>query len=76
MRCLRVHANEGGDSHFADIYIPLVPMELFPGVPSLYLSAQRVATSERFAWVPSGLRVADWHVTPVRQLVVGGVQNE
>ena len=59
-----------GVSHFADIDIPLVAMELFPGVPSISLSAWFTATSVRFAWVPAGMRVADWHTTPVRQLVV------
>ena len=70
MKCLRIYADEAGESHFADIDIPLVPTEVFPGVPPLYLSAQHTATSVRFAWVPQGVRVADWHITPVRQLVV------
>ena len=70
MRCLRIYADEAGESHFADIDIPLVPMELFPGVPWVHLSAQHTATSVRFAWVPSGMREAGWHITPVRQLVV------
>jgi hypothetical protein len=59
-----------GVSHFADIDIPLVPMELFPGVLSISLSAWFTATSVRFAWVPAGMRMADWHTTPGRQLVV------
>ena len=70
MKCRRIYADETGDSHFADIDIPLVPMELFPGVPPIYLSAEHTATSVRFAWVPSGMREAGWHTTPVRQLVI------
>jgi hypothetical protein len=70
MKCLRIYADENGVSHFADIDIPLVPMELFPGVPSISLSAWFTATAVRFAWVPAGMRVANWHTTPVRQLVV------
>jgi hypothetical protein len=70
MKCLRIYADETGESHFADIDIPLVPMEVFPGVPAIDLSVQYTATSVRFAWVPVGMRVADWHITPVRQLVI------
>ena len=65
-----IYADESGVSHFADIDIPLVPMDLFPGVPSISLSAWFTATAVGFAWVPVGMRVADWHTTPVRQLVV------
>jgi hypothetical protein len=70
MKCLRIFADETGESHFDDIDIPLVPKEVFPRVPALHVSAQHTATSVRFAWVPSGIRVADWHITPVRQLVI------
>ena len=49
MKCLRIYADESGTSHFADIDIPLVPMELFPGVPSISLSAWFTATAVRFA---------------------------
>src|SRR5215469_1575300 len=70
MKCLRIYADETGESHLADIDIPLVPVELFPGVPPIYLSAQHAASSVRFAWLPPGIREAGWHVTPVRQLVI------
>ena len=70
MKCLRIYADETGESHLADIDIPLVPTEVFPGVPALDLSDRYTATSVRFAWVPVGTRVAGWHTTPVRQLVV------
>ena len=70
MKCLRIYADETGESHLVDIDIPLVPTEVFPEVPALDLSDQYTATSVRFAWVPAGIRVAGWHTTPVRQLVV------
>jgi hypothetical protein len=31
MKCLHIYADETGESHLADIDIPLVPVELFPG---------------------------------------------
>jgi hypothetical protein len=70
MKCLRIHADEAGVSHFADIDIPLIPMELFPGVPPLHLSEMYPASSVRFGWVPAGLGAADWHNAPAPQLVV------
>jgi hypothetical protein len=70
MKCLRIYADETGESHLADIEIPLVPTEVFPGVPAIDLSDQYTATSVRFAWIPEGVRIAGWHTTPVRQLVV------
>jgi hypothetical protein len=79
MKCLHIYADEAGESHLADIDIPLVPTEVFPGVPALDISARYRATSVRFAWIPPGIREAGWHVTPVRQLVVwltGGVEFE
>ncbi len=79
MKCLRIFADEDGVSHFADIDISLVPTQLFPGVPAISLSSWFAATAVRFAWVPAGMRVADWHTTPVRQLVVwltGSVEFE
>ena len=79
MNCLRIFADAAGESHFEDTEIALVPRELFPGVPSIHLSAWETATSIRFAWVPAGLKLADWHVTPVRQYVIwltGNVEFE
>ena len=79
MKCLHIYADEAGESHLADIDIPLVPTEVFPGVPALNLSARYRATSVRFAWIPPGIQEAGWHVTPVRQLVVwltGSVEFE
>ena len=70
MICLRIYADETGESHLVDIDIPLVSTEVYPEVPALDLSDQYTATSVRFAWVPAGIRVAGWHTTPLRQLVV------
>src|SRR5919199_1422134 len=70
MKCPRIYADKTGESHLADIDIPLVPTEVFPGIPALDLSDQYTATSVRFAWVPVRMRVADWHTSPVRQFVV------
>jgi hypothetical protein len=70
MKCLRIYADETGESHLTNLDIPLVPIELFPGVPPIYLSAQHAASSVRFVRVPPGIPEVGWHVTPVRQLAI------
>ena len=70
MKCLRIYADANGESHFEDQDIPLTPLELFPGIAPIYLSAWEPAKSVRFGWVPAGMKAADWHTTPVRQFVI------
>ena len=52
MECLRIYADESGESHLADIDIPLVPMELSP----FHFSAPYAASSVRFVWAPAEYR--------------------
>ena len=66
MECLRIYADESGESHLADIDIPLVPMELSP----FHFSAPYAASSVRFVWAPAGIPEARRHVAPARQLVI------
>jgi hypothetical protein len=70
MKCLRIYADESGESHLADIDIPLVPTELVPGLPSIHLSAPIAASSVRFVWGSPGAQEYGWHVAPARQLVI------
>jgi hypothetical protein len=70
MKCLRIFADESGTSHFGEIDIPLEPVELFPGVAPVHLSDGFTTTSIRFARVPAGMRMADKHVSPFRNLTV------
>jgi hypothetical protein len=70
MKCLRIYADESGESHLADIDIPLVPTELFPGFPPIHLSAPLAASSVRFAWIPPETQEVDWHVASRRQLAI------
>jgi hypothetical protein len=70
MKCLHIYADESGESHLPDIDIPLVPTELFPGVPPIHLSAPLAASSVRFAWFPPGTGEVGWHVGSRRQLAI------
>jgi hypothetical protein len=72
MKCLRIYADESGESHLADIDIPLNPVNPSPG--TLHLSAPCAASSVRFAWAPPGIpEGVGWrarHTAPARQLVI------
>jgi hypothetical protein len=72
MKCVRIYADESGESHLADFDIPLVPTELVPGAPLIDLSAPLAASSVRFArGSPSPeIQEAGWHVAPIRQLFI------
>jgi hypothetical protein len=48
MKCLRIYADPDGESHFADVEIPLNPVELFAGQPPLRISAQYRANHWKF----------------------------
>ena len=71
MKCLRIYADESGESHLADIDISVGPV---PG-RGLHFSAQYAASSVRFVWGPAKTPEArsrwhdTWHVAPARQLV-------
>jgi hypothetical protein len=69
MKCLRIYAGPDGESHFADLEIPLSTVEFFPGVP-LQVSALYTATSVQFLTVPAALRDAGWHNPPQPLLVI------
>jgi hypothetical protein len=70
MKCLRIYAGSDGESHFADIDIPLTPIEFFPGVPLLRGSARHRATHVQFVTVPTEIREAGWHTPPEPLLVI------
>ncbi len=69
MRCPRVYADERGESHLAEVDLALAPVEVFPGT-TLRVSQPHRAGTIRFVVKPRGVRVADWHTAPERQMVV------
>jgi hypothetical protein len=70
MKCLRIYAGPDGESHFADLEIPLTPVELFPGHSPLLLSAQYRATHVQFVTVPAEMRESGWHTPRQRVLAI------
>ena len=70
MKCLRIYADESGESHLADIEIPLRQSELPAGGPACSVSARYPATGVQFVTRPPGNGGLGWHNPPERQLVV------
>lgn len=69
-RTLRVWAGEDGESHLEDLDLVFEEVNFLPPpAPAGYLTPQTPASGYFVARVPSGWE-ADWHPTPVRELVV------
>lgn len=68
-KCVRLFADESGDTYFEDIELPMSAVQYAPPAPALHLSEPVNAT--RFSWLRFP---ADWnddaHPSPRRQLFV------
>lgn len=68
-RCVRLFADELGESHFEDIEMPMSAVQYAPPAPALHLSTPVAATQVSWLCFP-----ADWndaaHPSPRRQLFV------
>ena len=70
MKCLRIYADTKGESHLADIEIPLKPVELFAGQSALRISVQYRARHVQFVTVPAEMRETGWHSPRERVLAI------
>ncbi len=68
MRYVRVFADEGGESHFEDVDVPLVPFDYAPPAPPLHLSAPTPASAFMFLAAPADWD-GDWHPALMRQMI-------
>ena len=68
MRCLRVYADEKGESHFSEMEIAMSGSQLVPGY-TIQMSAPVLAESIKFLTYPAGVS-NDWHPAPARQFVI------
>jgi hypothetical protein len=78
MHYVRVYADESGESHFADVEVPLIPVDYAPPAPPLHRSALVPASAFVFLAAPSDW-AGDWHPAPMRQmnlLLAGEVEVE
>ena len=68
MKCLRVYADEEGESHFSEMEIAMSESQLLPG-RKIQMSAPAAAATIQFLTV-SGVLDSDWHPAPARQFVI------
>ena len=68
--CLRIYADERGETHMQDVDISLLPRTLFAGNPPLRLSDTLAASGVHFCRVPAGMGEVSWHNPPRRMLVI------
>ena len=68
MKCLRIYADEKGESHFSDMEIAVSESQLLPGLTT-EMSAPASATSIQFVTL-FGWTTTDWHRPPARQFVI------
>lgn len=68
MRCIRVYADDEGESHFEDIEIELTPANFAPPAPPLNLSAFKPARRYGYLSAPPGWE-GDWHPAPKKQIL-------
>lgn len=69
MTCLRLYADEAGESHFEDIEIEMASVQYAPPAPPVELSAPAPATGYYWFRFPRDWQDAE-HPTPRRQLFV------
>ena len=68
MKCLRVYADERGESHFSEMEIAMSESRLIPG-HTIQMSTPAAAASIQFLTIPAGVS-NDWHPAPARQFVI------
>jgi hypothetical protein len=68
MKCLRVYADDQGESHFSEMEIAMAASQLIPG-HTIQRSSPVAAAHIQFLTVPAGV-VNDWHPAPARQFVI------
>ena len=80
MKCLRIYATPDGESHFAEVEIPMTAkLTVAPGAKPFQVSNRYLASSMEFTQIPAGMRQVDWHTVPARVLTVrltGAVEYE
>ena len=68
--CLRIFADESGETHMEDFEIAFLPRKLFEDNPPLRLSRNFPTSWCNICHVPSGMGEVDWHNPPQRLLVL------
>ena len=67
MKYVRLFVDETGESHFDDIEVNLIPVDVAPPAPAINLSSSIPATQFVFYSFPPGW-IGDWHPVPQKQI--------
>jgi hypothetical protein len=70
VRCLRIFADDSGETHMQDVDIPLSARKLFADNPPFRLSDNFPASWVNICHIPAGMNEVDWHNPPRRLLVL------
>ncbi|HKP46275.1 MAG TPA: hypothetical protein VJT50_06710 [Pyrinomonadaceae bacterium] len=68
-RYIRLFSDETGESHFAEVEVPLVLSQFAPNSPALGLSEFKTASRMSFLGGPNGW-TSNWHPSSARNLFV------
>jgi len=68
--CLRIYADQTGETHMQEIEFSLLPENVFKDSRPLRLSETLGASGCRFCRVPAGMREVGWHNPPRRKLMI------
>ena len=65
-----IFADSRGESHFADVEIPLTLIPVAVNLPPMRTSPAIASTHVQFVTVPPAVIAHDWHPAPARQFVL------
>jgi hypothetical protein len=69
MKCLRVYADEKGESHFSEMEIAKSGSSQLVLGHTIHMSIPEAAANIQFLTFPAGIS-NDWHPAPARQFVI------
>src|SRR6516225_12066237 len=70
MMVTHIFADSHGESHFADVEIPLTLIPVAVNLPPMRTSPAIASTHVQFVVVPPAVIAHDWHPAPARQFVL------
>jgi hypothetical protein len=70
MMVTHIFADSRGESHFADVEIPLTLIPVAVNLPPMRTSPAIASTHVQFVVVPPAVIAHDWHPAPARQFVL------
>ncbi|WP_137153608.1 acetylxylan esterase [Rhizobium sp. FKL33] len=70
MKCLRIYADQDGESHFDEVDMPVTQVRVHPDAAPFDVTASYPAERVRIARISAGMRPVEWHTVPEPVLTV------